>query len=381
MAQTAQLRATREAGSKAALSYQSVGVASSEEMDSFGDAIALFKSTSGFARRGRPADLLGVSEPYASVLDLGSNLGLAIATDGVGTKILVAEALGEYDTVGIDCVAMNANDILCVGAEPIAMVDYIAVKTTDGGQLRDLAKGLVDGAEQAHISIPGGETAQVAEMLAETENAFDLVGTCVGTVALDKMILGKGIESGDALIGYASTGIHSNGLTLARRVFEKAGLRLEDSVAEFGKTLGVELLEPTAIYVDLGLALRAELAVRAFAHITSDGFINLNRVPPEVAEQVGFEITALPSTPPVFDLIRRLGGVTNEEMYRVFNMGVGFCAVVPEAQADEAVAIGNQWGIHGLRLGTVTPDHPGTVTIHAGDVHLQSSGKTFQPLC
>ena len=379
MAQTAQIRATREAGSKATLSYQSVGVASSEEMDSFGDAIALFKSTSGFARRGRPADLLGVSEPYASVLDLGSNLGLAIATDGVGTKILVAEALGEYDTVGIDCVAMNANDIICVGAEPIAMVDYIAVKSTTGGQLRDLAKGLVRGAEQAHISIPGGETAQVAEMLAETENAFDLVGTCVGTVALDKLLLGKDIKQGDALIGYASTGIHSNGLTLARRAFATAGRRLEDHIPEFGKTLGAELLEPTAIYVDLALALLDDLAVRAFAHITSDGFINLNRVPDDVAAKTGFLITELPPAPPIFTVVQELSGIGNEEMFRVFNMGVGFCAVVPEAEAERALAIGAACGIKGKRLGTVTEDCPGEVMIHAGDVHLRSEGKRFLP--
>ena len=204
------------------LSYRSAGVASSEEMRSFGRAIDLFRSTHGFARRGRPLDFPGVAEPYAAVLDLGANLGLAIATDGVGTKLLVAEALGKYDTVGIDCVAMNANDILCVGAEPVAMVDYAAVKSTNNDQLFELAKGLVDGARLAHISIPGGETAQVAEMLAGGAEAFDLVGTCVGTVPLDAVITGERVAPGDALIGYASTGIHSNGLTLARRVFERA---------------------------------------------------------------------------------------------------------------------------------------------------------------
>ena len=350
-------------------------------MHSFGSAVDLFKSTHGFARIVTPHALHGVAEPYASVLPLTDELCVAVATDGVGTKILVAEELCRYDTVGIDCVAMNANDIVCVGAEPVAMVDYLAVKTARGDQLRHLAAGLVEGARQAHISIPGGETAQVGEMLAASDGAFDMVGTCVGTVAHDKVIVGQCLESGDALIGFASTGIHSNGLTLARRAFQMNDWTLGRYVEEFEHTLGDELLTPTKIYVDLALDLRSALDVRAFAHITSDGFINLNRVPPEVAQKVGFEITALPSTPPVFDLIRRLGGVAYEEMYRVFNMGVGFCAVVPEAQADEAVAIGRQWGIDGLRLGTVTPDHPGTVTIHAGDVHLQSCGKTFQPLC
>ena len=345
-------------------------------MRSFKSAINLFKTTVEFARHGQPSHLCGVTEPYASVLDLGGNLGLAIATDGVGTKALVAEEMGRYHTVGVDCVAMNANDILCVGAEPVAMVDYIAVKSTDSDQLYELAKGLVDGARQAHISIPGGETAQVGEMLAGGDGAFDLVGTCVGTVALDNLIIGERIEPGDALIGYASTGIHSNGLTLARRVFERAGRSLQGHVPEFGQTLGDKLLAPTAIYVDLALALRGELDVRAFAHITSDGFINLNRVPVEV----GFEITELPPRPAIFDLTAKLGRIGDEEMFRVFNMGVGFCAVVPEAEAERAVAIGADYDLDGLRLGTVTTDSPGKVTIHAGDVHLRSNGKRFDPI-
>ncbi len=380
MARAVRVGAIQGLKGEPSLSYRDVGVASSDEMRSFGSAIELFKSTRNFARHVAPDDLHGVAEPYASVLPLSDDLSLAIATDGVGTKILVAEELHRYDTVGIDCVAMNANDIICVGAEPIAMVDYMAVKAADTEQLRELAKGLVEGARQAHVSIPGGETAQVGEMLADSEDAFDLVGTCVGTMAPNAVIVGQSIRAGDALIGYASTGIHSNGLTLARWAFQSKGWSLGRYVEDFGRTLGEELLAPTRIYVDLAQNLRSALDVHAFAHITSDGFINLNRVPPEVAEQVGFEITALPSTPPVFDLVGRLGDVAKDEMFRVFNMGVGFCAVVPEAQADEAMAIGNQWGIDGIRLGSVTTDHPGTVTIHADDVHLQSCGKTFKPL-
>lgn len=359
--------------SAAVRSYRDAGVASSEEMRSFGRAIDLFRTTHDFARHGRPVDF-DVAEPYAAVLDLGANLGLAIATDGVGTKLLVAEALGTYDTVGIDCVAMNANDILCVGAEPLAMVDYVAVKSTDHDQILELAKGLVEGARQAHVSIPGGETAQVAEMLAGGAEAFDLVGTCVGTVPLDAMITGERAAHGDALIGYASTGIHSNGLTLARRVFAQAGWPLDRHVPEFGRALGEELLEPTAIYVDLALALRAALDVHAFAHITSDGFINLARA------GAGFDITNIPPEPAVFTLIRERGGIPNEDMYHVFNMGVGFCAVVPDAEAERALAIGAEHGIAGWRLGSVTAEHPGEVRIDAGGVRLRSAGKRFEPL-
>lgn len=370
MAQAPHSAAAREPG----LSYRDVGVASSEEMRSFGRAIDLFRSTHAFARRGWPLDFPGVAEPYAAVLDLGGNLGLAIATDGVGTKLLVAEALGKYDTVGIDCVAMNANDILCVGAEPVAMVDYVAVKATDSDQLLELARGLVEGARRARVSIPGGETAQVAEMLAGGDGAFDLVGTCVGTVALDAVITGERAAPGDALIGYASTGIHSNGLTLARRVFERAGWGLGRHVPEFGRTLGEELLEPTAIYADLALALREALDVRAFAHVTSDGFLNLARA------GAGFDIAFLPPEPAVFALIRELGGIPDEELYRVFNMGAGFCAVVPEGEAERALAMGAERDVAGWRLGSVTAEHPAEVRIDAGGVRLRGAGKRFAPL-
>lgn len=369
MAQAPHSAAAREPG----LSYRDAGVASSEEMRSFGRAIDLFRSTRAFARRGRPLAFPGVAEPYAAVLDLGGNLGLAIATDGVGTKLLVAGEMGKYDTVGIDCVAMNANDVLCVGAEPVAMVDYLAVKSTDSDQLLELAKGLVEGARRARISIPGGETAQVAEMLAGGADAFDLVGTCVGAVPLDAVITGKRAAPGDALIGYASTGIHSNGLTLARRAFERAGWGLDRHVPEFGRTLGEELLEPTAIYADLALALRDALDVRAFAHITSDGFLNLARA------GAGFAVTRLPPEPAVFGLIRELGRIPDEELYRVFNMGAGFCAVVPEGEAERALAIGTERGVAGWRLGSVTAEHPGEVRIDAGGVRLRGAGKRFTP--
>ncbi|MXW26492.1 MAG: phosphoribosylformylglycinamidine cyclo-ligase [Dehalococcoidia bacterium] len=380
MAHTVRVGATQGLSREPSLSYRDVGVASSDEMRSFGSAIELFKSTRNFSRLVAPDSLHGVAEPYASVLPLSADLSLAIATDGVGTKILVAEELHRYDTVGIDCVAMNANDIICVGAEPIAMVDYMAVKAADTEQLKDLAEGLVEGARQAHVSIPGGETAQVGEMLADSEDAFDLVGTCVGTMAPKAEIVGQSIRAGDALIGYASTGIHSNGLTLARRAFRSKGWPLERYVEDFGRTLGEELLAPTRIYVDLAQDLRRALDVHAFAHITSDGFINLNRVPPEVGERVGFEITDLPSIPPVFHLIGELGEIPAAEMFRVFNMGVGFCAVVPEAEAERALAIGTAQGIESTRLGSVTTECPGEVTIHANGVHLRSEGKRFVPI-
>ena len=166
---------------------------------------------------------------YANILPLTAELGLAISTDGVGTKILIAQEMGIYDTIGIDCVAMNANDVICVGARPISMVDYIAVQKADPVLLGALAKGLYAGAEQAGINIPAGEIAQVREMIhgARDGFGFDLVGTCVGTVPLDRILIGQDARPGDVVVGIASSGVHSNGFTLARTVLHTGGLRYD----------------------------------------------------------------------------------------------------------------------------------------------------------
>ena len=335
--------------------YKQVGVLAPEEMASFGSALDILRRTFDFPRRGKPVTEFGL---YASVLDIGRGLGLAVSTDGVGTKLLVAEEMGKYDTVGIDCVAMNANDILCVGAEPLAMVDYVAVRTAEGDQLRQIAIGLAEGARQARISIPGGETAQVREMLAEGKNdeAFDLVGTCVGLVDISKIIDGAAVEAGNALIGFASTGIHSNGLTLARRVFQSGRkVALEDRVPEFERTLGEELLEPSKIYVDVAMQLMAELDVRLLAHITSDGFLNLGRG----GTKTGFDIEFLPPPLPIFEEIQARGEIPHTEMASVFNLGVGFCAVVPESDVERALAIAVELGHPAWQLGSATasPHH------------------------
>ncbi len=292
---------------------------------------------------------------YANIVPLTAELGLAISTDGVGTKILVAQEMGVYDTVGIDCVAMNANDVICVGARPISMVDYIAVQKADPAFLGALAKGLYAGAEAAGINIPAGEIAQVREMIHGVRDGFgfDLVGTCVGTVRLDRILIGQDVRPGDAVVGIASSGIHSNGFTLARTVFQRAGLRYTDRVEALGKTLGEELLTPTHIYVKEALAmLDAGLAVKAFIHVTGDGFLNLTRV--EAA--VGFVIDRLLPVPPIFDLLQRHGGVSDAEMFRVYNMGVGFCVVVAPADAERVVAIAAQHGKHAAVVGHAVDD-------------------------
>lgn len=300
---------------------------------------------------------------FASVLGLDDRRGLALTTDGVGTKVLVAEMAGRYDTIGIDCVAMNVNDLVCVGAEPLAMLDYLAVQKTDADVFDQIGKGLAAGAEMANISIPGGEVSQMKEIIRGIGEGrgVDLVGAAVGRVDLDRLVVGEGIEDGDAVVGLVSNGLHSNGYSLARRVlFGTLGLDAADHVPELGHTVADELLRPTSIYVRPAMAmLREGLRVRAFSHLTSGGFLNLLRV----RSQTGFVLHALPDPQPVFDLIGRAGPVADEEMHRVFNMGIGFAVVVPETEADAVRRIASEHGFESLLLGHGSSSHPGRVLL------------------
>jgi phosphoribosylformylglycinamidine cyclo-ligase len=263
---------------------------------------------------------------YASVIRLDERTGIAITTDGVGTKLLVAERVGRWDTVGIDCVAMNVNDLICVGAEPLALVDYVAVPSADPEVCGQLGIGLGRGAELAGIEIPGGELAQLGEMVA----GVDLSGAAVGVVELESIVDGGTVEPGDPIIGLPSTGLHSNGYTLARRAL--ADLDLGDG--RLGRPLGEVLLEPTEIYVRAALELlRSPVEVRGLAHITGDGLGNLTRLRAEV----GYRIDDPLPVPRVFELIAELGEVSEDEMHEVFNMGCGFCCLV--AVTDESDAL------------------------------------------
>jgi phosphoribosylformylglycinamidine cyclo-ligase len=263
---------------------------------------------------------------YANVIRIDDRTGIALTTDGVGTKLLVAEQLGRWDTVGIDCVAMNVNDVICVGAEPLAMLDYLAVDRADRAVAAQIGEGLARGAELAGIEIVGGELAQLGEIV----NGLDLAGACFGLVALDSLITGSAIEAGDPVIGLPSTGLHSNGYTLARTAL--AEIPMDDE--RLGRPLGEELLEPTTIYVKPVLELlRSAVKVRGLAHITSGGLGNLLRL----KTGVGFEIDDPLPVPPIFELIQELGGVEDGEMREVFNLGCGFCCIV--AADDETVAL------------------------------------------
>src|SRR5439155_13153619 len=230
--------------------------------------------------------------------------------DGVGSKVIVAEQARRFDTVGIDCVAMNVNDLVCVGAEPLALLDYVAVERADPEMLEGIARGLKAGAEAAGVEIPGGELAQLPELLRGHPSpwGFDLTGAAFGTVALDAIVTGRACAPGDALIGLPSSGIHSNGLTLARRaLLDEGDLALDDRPAELGgASVADALLEPTAIYVRAARELLGgDVPVHGLAHVTGDGVLNLLRL----STDVGFEIDSPLPVPPVFELSARHGGV------------------------------------------------------------------------
>jgi len=299
---------------------------------------------------------------FANVVDVYGH-GIAISTDGVGSKTMIAALLGKYDTVGIDCVAMNVNDVVCVGATPVSLVDYIAADKVDAAMLDAIAVGLCEGA------ISGGETAQLPDMV----EGFDLAGTAIGHVALDRIVVGADVRAGDAVIGIESNGVHSNGFSLVRHVFLKEQqVPLSHRFNDLDRTLGEELLRPTHIYVKEALDLLAAMPVKALAHITSDGFLNLTRV----QAPVGYLLDNLPETPPIFALIQRLGEVDDANMFAVFNMGIGFCAVVNEADAARAIAIAASHGKRAWRIGHATAD--ASRRVHLPQRGLVGHGKHFR---
>ena len=292
---------------------------------------------------GRPSRVVGPRGHYASVLRLDDATGLALSTDTVGTKMVVAERLGRYETIGVDCVAMNANDVVCVGAEPIAMLDFILTERADPEISEALGIGLRRGAELAGLEIPGGEIAQVADIV----SGMELGGTCVGLVELDALVTGAKVSAGDAIIGLPSSGLHSNGYTLARKAL--AEIPLEDD--RLGRPLGDVLLHPTEIYVRAVLELlRSPVDVRGLVHVTGGGLDNLLRLEAEA----GYLIDDPLPVPPVFALIQELGEVGDDEMREAFNLGCGFCCVVAEDDAEEALSLLRRTYPEARRIGRAT---------------------------
>jgi phosphoribosylformylglycinamidine cyclo-ligase len=329
--------------------YAAAGVDTDRADEGVGALVSVLRTI----ELGRPSRSVLASGHYASVLRVTDELGIAISTDGVGSKLVVAEEADRLETVGIDCVAMNVNDVICVGAEPIALVDYLAVEEVDAGRLARIGRGLKIGAEAAGCEIPGGELAVLPELIRghPSPHGFDLCATCIGTVGLEDIVTGERIAAGDALIGVPSSGLHSNGYTLARRaLLGDGGLTLDDRPAELGgASVADALLEPTVIYVRAVLELlRSGVPVHGLAHITGGGLTNLLRL------GGGYAIEEPLPVPPVFDLVARLGRVPAAEMWEVFNMGCGLVAVVPEDRAGEASSILSARHPGARRIGTAT---------------------------
>lgn len=255
------------------------------------------------------------------------------ATDGVGTKLKLAFMLNKHHTIGIDLVAMNVDDVAAMGAKPLFFLDYIGLQKVEPNLVEKIVKGIIEGCKIAGVDLVGGETAELSDMYQKGE--YDLAGFAVGIVDKDKVIDGSRIREGDRIIGLASSGLHSNGYTLARKViFEQAQIRPKDKLDDFDRSIGEELLTPTRIYTPLILELIKKFKIKAIAHITGGGIPeNLSRVIPAKRQAV-IELNSWP-IPKIFRLIQRLGEVDHEEMYSTFNMGIGMILVVETRESEK----------------------------------------------
>jgi phosphoribosylformylglycinamidine cyclo-ligase len=282
---------------------------------------------------------------YAGIVEIPGGTLLATHTDGVGTKVMIAQMMKKYDTVGIDCVAMNVNDIICTGAIPISFVDYIAANRNDEEKFKSIVTGLVKGAKQAKVPIVGGETAILPDLISGNGFSFDLAGMVVGILKKQNMILGNKIKTGDVIIGVNSSGLHSNGYSLARKaLLQKYTIR--EKIKGLG-VLGDALLAPTMIYVQPVLQAIKECKIHGLAHITGGAFTKLLRL-----KKTGFLLDNLPEPPPIFQTISEQG-VSRAEMYKTFNMGVGFCLVAPKTEEENISRIFKKHGFKTSQIGKI----------------------------
>lgn len=347
-------------GAPAPWTYRGAGV----DVDAGNRAVELMKSS--VRRTHRPevlGDLGGFGGCFALEAGRYRQPVLVSGADGVGTKLRIAFAMDRHDTVGIDCVAMNVNDILVQGAEPLFFLDYLAVGRLDPERVAAVVSGVAEGCVRAGCALLGGETAEMPGFYAPGE--YDLAGFAVGVADRERLLDGRGVRPGDAVVGLASSGLHSNGFSLARRLLlDAAGLGLEQRVEDLGRTLGEALLEPTRIYVKPVLSLlRAGRPLRALAHITGGGLVeNIPRALPE-GTAVRLRPGAWPE-PPVFGLIRAAarrtgGGIAEAEMRRTFNLGLGMVAIVAPEAADAVVRDLTAAGEAAFIVGEVVPGERG----------------------
>lgn len=359
--------------------YAAAGVDVAGEGAALAGLLGWVRKSHALRPAGSPGHLAVDVGYFASVLELAPGIGLAVAADGVGTKLLVAQLCDRYDTVGIDLVAMNVNDLVCVGAEPISILDYIAVEGLDPEMLEQIGRGLYAGAEQSGAAISGGELAQIGAMLRGVRpgKAFDLAAVALGVIDPARVNLGQNVAPGDVVVGWASSGIHSNGLSLARRVLiEAEGAPGLDAPLPggAGETVAQALLEPTRIYVKAALELLRdpEVEVTALAHITGGGFQNMARI----ASSCGYTLDALPTPPAVFQALAA-GGVPQEDLYEAYNMGVGFALTLRPGGEARALEIARAHGWEAWVIGRATAE----AGIRLPGVGLQSDpAGGFRPL-
>ncbi len=296
--------------------YRDSGV----DIDLEAEAVKALIGSLTFRRKGE-FGMAGDLGHFAGLIDFGPYL-LALATDGVGTKMLVADALSDWSTVGIDCIAMNVNDLFVMNLEPVAFVDYIATDSLDPSKMKEIGKGLNEGARQANMNIVGGETATLKGLV----NGLDLAGTCLGVQKREKVITGSAVAPGDLIVGMPSTGVHSNGFSLARKIALQNGGY--DAVLSDGRSAGEALLTPTRIYAEV-LSICDACKVHGMCHVTGGGLLNFLRVGP-----FGFSFDDPMPIPEIFTWLAEKGNVTEEELYRTFNMGMGYAFIVPEESVE-----------------------------------------------
>jgi len=361
-------------------SYARAGVDEEHEQDVFARAMRPWLARTK-VRSPMVTQITGLASGYfATLMHIPPGPPLALTTDGVGTKILLARQANRWEPIGIDCVANNVNDLICVGAVPLALLDYMATDRIDEAVLAEVARGLYLGAEEAGIAIPGGEIAQIGAMLADAAGGppmLDLVGTAIGAVPPGRTpVDGSRVSPGDVILALPSSGLHSNGYSLARQaLFEAGGLTLADQVPVTGQRLDDTLLAPTRIYVRAAEALwEAGVDPRGLVHISGGGLLNLARL----AADVGYELDALPPPPPVFALIAEAAAIPPATMYATFNMGTGLCVVVSPSDQETALDALERAGEEPVRIGVVT-NRPGrTVTLPSAN--LTGRGDTFEPI-
>ena len=325
------------------LTYRKAGVDISKIKQSQKTIGRLIVSTHNLQKKAKIAHGFG---HYAGIVEIPGGKMLATHTDGVGTKVVIANMMKKYNTIGIDCIAMNVNDIICIGATPISFVDYIAANKNDQQKFTEIVKGLVAGAKKSAMPIVGGETAIMPDVIEGKGFAFDLAGMVVGLVEKKEIVLGNKIKTGDVIIGANSTGIHSNGYSLARKALLKK-YSVKDKVRGVG-VIGNALLKPTEIYTNPVLEMIKKCKINGLAHITGGAFTKLLRL-----KKIGYEINSLPKIPPIMGLVEEQG-VKPEEMYKTFNMGIGFCVIAPKDEATKIRSVFKKHKISSQEIGLIT---------------------------